>query len=157
MFLKFQIHSTVVVVAAKVNIVFIRFQVDFARVWIIKQKIWIKRTSSHLTNFSPSWSDLDTSIGPNDTYVPLGNALVAVLRGLCCIFVDVTAEDDGDTFVGVWCCGDCCSDLAANAEVAIFMLCPNKFTSIFSLIISRISDLLKFKLLFFRWSNTYLL
>lgn len=84
-----------------------------------------------MTNFSPSWSALDTSTGPNDTYVPVdGIAAAAVLRGLlCCGFVAMVLDDDddGDVFDGVWCCGDCCccccSDFVASAaDVAIFVL-----------------------------------
>lgn len=80
-------------------------------------------TSSHFTNFSPSWSAFETSTVPNDTYVPV-NRLPPPLerfRGLCWLAVNV-CDDDGDDFVGVWCCGDCCSGFIDDAIVVIWLL-----------------------------------
>lgn len=102
--------------------------------WEMDRYNELKRTSSHLTNFSPSWSAFDTSTGPNDTYVPVDGKELAVLRGLCCGIEVVALDDDGDAFVGVWCCGDCCSDLVVSADVAIFVTFQNMFLSHFWLL-----------------------
>lgn len=88
-------------------------------------------TSSHFTNFSPSWSGFDTIKGPNDTYVLDVDVLelllppFAMFRGLCWLVASAYDDDDND-FVGVWCCGDCWS-VFNDAAIFFWFLCLFNF------------------------------
>lgn len=102
----------------------IRYQVTHSHRQIKhKYRMSAGLTSSHLTNFSPSCSDLDTSKYPSWTTF----AMVDVFRGLCCWLVPLTMLPPAPTIIAVEvavvimsaCCLTICTWFSAKLAVSV--------------------------------------